>query len=110
MLKFSRRKPLNAFNNRRRSRSWQLHARQLERCGQQKGLPPVYRGKRWQRRLTEKQCRLGSTSNAPATYPANTSTNSNRRINFESLDQQRQQNSAPLSSDGKRLMEQVLLT
>uniref|UniRef100_A0AAF5PYT1 PDZ domain-containing protein n=1 Tax=Wuchereria bancrofti TaxID=6293 RepID=A0AAF5PYT1_WUCBA len=104
--KFFRRNPVNVSYDRRRSRSWQRRTQQLERSGPQQNLPPVYRGKRWRRRLIQKQDCLNSTTNAPPTTLANTSTNSNLSINVNLPHQQQQWNSKPISTS--KLTDQKL--
>uniref|UniRef100_A0A5S6PHU9 PDZ domain-containing protein n=1 Tax=Brugia malayi TaxID=6279 RepID=A0A5S6PHU9_BRUMA len=110
--KFFKRNPVNVPYDRRRSRSWQRHKQQLERPRLQQNLPPVYRGRRWRRRLIQKQGRLNSTSNAPPTTPANTSTKSNLNTNVNLPHHQQQQqrwNSKPISTSeltGEKLQQQ----
>uniref|UniRef100_A0A1I7W4F9 PDZ domain-containing protein n=1 Tax=Loa loa TaxID=7209 RepID=A0A1I7W4F9_LOALO len=96
----TRRNPVKVSYNRRRSRSWQRHAQNLERSGPQKGLPPIYRGKRWHRRLMKKQGRMGGTTDASLTNPVNTSINSNPSINVKLPEQQQQQNQAAITTSG----------
>ncbi|VBB30325.1 unnamed protein product [Acanthocheilonema viteae] len=92
---------INVSYDRRRSRSWQRHAQQLERSGPwKKGLSPIYRGKRWRRRLMKKKVRSASTINAPPCSPADTSTNSNHSINVKLPDQEQQHNLAPIPLSG----------
>ncbi|VDK86543.1 unnamed protein product [Litomosoides sigmodontis] len=94
---------INVSHNRRRSRSWKRHTQQqLDRVGQRKRLPPVYRKKRWRHQLMQKQTCLASTTttNVPLTNAVNISTNGNCNTNDKLPDQQRQQNSAPISSTG----------
>uniref|UniRef100_A0A1I8ELS5 GIPC1-3 GH1 domain-containing protein n=2 Tax=Wuchereria bancrofti TaxID=6293 RepID=A0A1I8ELS5_WUCBA len=106
LVKTEKRNPVNVSYDRRRSRSWQRRTQQLERSGPQQNLPPVYRGKRWRRRLIQKQDCLNSTTNAPPTTLANTSTNSNLSINVNLPHQQQQWNSKPISTS--KLTDQKL--
>uniref|UniRef100_A0A0R3RLI0 PDZ domain-containing protein n=1 Tax=Elaeophora elaphi TaxID=1147741 RepID=A0A0R3RLI0_9BILA len=91
----------NISYDRRRSRSWQHHTQQLERSGPSGGLQPMYRGRRWRRRVMQKKARLANTSNAPPTTSSiNTSTGSNNSISVKLPDQQQQWNSAPILLNG----------